>query len=224
MIVPVSIVFLQTDHPVLESPAMVRGYIGSQYPEYPLLHQHAGERLVYAYPRVQYRIIGGVVSLFGIAEGAEVVTQVADSFEELKLGTSVYQVSGCSKICRDAELGWTDHFVKYRFMTPWIAFNEKNKRKYLEISTWNERKNMLNRILTGNCLSMAKSLGYFVEKRIFAHSFLEMEKVSFKQISMTGFSGVFQMNMIFPDFAALGKAVSHGNGVVLRIPDSEVNG
>lgn len=208
MIVPVSVVFLQTDRPVLESPAMVRGYIGSQFPEFPLLHQHAGERLVYAYPRVQYRIIDGVVSLFGIAEGAEVVTQV----------------SGCSKVCRDAEFGWTDHFVKYRFMTPWIAFNEENKRKYIGISTWKERKNMLNRIITGNCLSMAKSLGYFVEKRIFVHSFLEQEKVSFKQIGMTGFSGVFQVNMMFPDFAALGKAVSHGNGVVLRIPDSEING
>lgn len=224
MIVPVSVVFLQTDRPVLEGPAMVRGYVGSRFPEYPLLHQHAGERLVYAYPRVQYRVIDGVVSLFGIAEGAEVVREVAGSFEELRLGKSVYEVSGRSVVCRDTEFGWTDHFVKYRFLTPWIALNEENKRRYLEMSTWKERKGMLNRILTGNCLSMAKSLGYCVDKWLFVHSLLEQERVSFKQIGMTGFSGVFQVNMMLPDFSALGKAVSHGNGVVLRIPDSEENG
>ncbi len=224
MIVPVSVIYLQTDRPVLESPSMVRGYVGALFPEYPLLHQHAGDRLVYAYPRVQYRVIDGVVSLFGIAEGAKVVAEVADAFEELHLGNGVYQVLGRSKICRDAELGWTDHYVKYRFMTPWVAFNEDNKRRFLELSTWRERKNLLNRILTGNCLSMTKSLGYFVEKRLFVHSFLEQEKVSFKQIGMSAFSGVFQANIILPDFVALGKAVSHGNGVILRIPDSEENG
>ena len=220
MIVPVSVVFLQTDRPVLEGPAMVRGYVGSRFPEYPLLHQHAGERLVYAYPRVQYRVIDGVVSLFGIAEGAEVVREVAGSFEELRLGKSVYEVSGCSVVCRDTEFGWTDHFVKYRFLTPWIALNEENKRRYLEMSTWKERKGMLNRILTGNCLSMAKSLGYCVDKRLFVHSLLEQERVSFKQIGMTGFSGVFQVNMMLPDFAALGKAVSHGTELfcAFRIP------
>ena len=71
---------------------------------------------------------------------------------------------------------------------------------------------------------MAKSLGYCVDKRLFVHSLLEQERVSFKQIGMTGFSGVFQVNMMLPDFSALGQAVSHGTGGVRRIPDSEENG
>jgi len=58
---------LQTDRPVAEDATHLRGYVASLHPDRPILHHHA-PALLYTYPRVQYRVVGGTPAILGIEE------------------------------------------------------------------------------------------------------------------------------------------------------------
>jgi len=102
----------------------------------------------------------------------------------------------------------------YKFITPWLALNPENYRKYREMQNWKEKKTFLNRILTGNVLSMCKGLGIVVEKELFVRSKVEECRAEYKNLPVTGFRGEFEINFKIPDFFGLGKGVSQGFGLV----------
>src|SRR5437870_4452855 len=57
--------------------AKLRGYFGAVFGDQVLLHHHLPNgRLVYDYPRVQFKILERTAYLVGLAEGCDVVMQV----------------------------------------------------------------------------------------------------------------------------------------------------
>jgi len=79
---------------------------------------------------------------------------------------------------------------------------------------WKEKKNFLNNIMIGNILSMCKGLDFVVDKKQYAHSYLDDETVKYKGVDIIGFRGEFRVNFKIPDFFGLGKGVSQGFGAV----------
>ena len=96
--------------------------------------------------------------------------------------------------------------------------NEQNYDKYQRLGSWEKRKEVLEKILIGNIISMSKSLGYTVPEPIKA-SICNMKEVptSLKGVSMLGFLGTFSVNFEIPDLWGIGKSVSRGFGTVKRI-------
>jgi len=211
----VSYLILKTSQPVNESASKLRGYIGSRFSEYPVLHHHVEGEYLYTYPRVQYRIVGGTPQILGIEEGAEAVKEVMDEIKELVLGGRRYEVTQRVLYEHEAKLAPSRRMRHYKFVTPWLALNPENYRRYMEARDWRERKELINRILVGNILSMCKSFGVVVTRRLHAHTHLETEKVRFKGINVIGFVGRFRVNFYIPEFFGLGKGVSQGFGMVL---------
>ncbi|MCG7847567.1 MAG: hypothetical protein MIO93_00095, partial [ANME-2 cluster archaeon] len=74
---------LQTSLP---APRLLRNQI--QCP----LHQHHTDRLIYRYPLVQYKIIDGTPTVIGINEGAEVLKEIYDQYNEINLGGNIYEI------------------------------------------------------------------------------------------------------------------------------------
>ena len=72
MMLDTSVLILNTDRPVRESVEKLRGFIGSQFPDYSLLHHHVEDGYLFTYPKVQYKIIEGTPFMIGIDEGAKV--------------------------------------------------------------------------------------------------------------------------------------------------------
>ncbi|HEC87584.1 MAG TPA: hypothetical protein ENI49_06970 [Thermoplasmatales archaeon] len=209
---------LRTDKPVKENSAKLRGYIGNKFPEYILLHHHVDVvDNIYTYPKVQYKVIAGTPIIVGVEEGAEVLKKISDDLKELKLGRRKYEIKSIQMNQFNAEFGKCRKNIKYKFLTPWLALNPENYKKYKETRDWKEKKEFLNSILVGNILSMCKGLDYIVMGRLYAHSLLNENKVDYKAVPHLGFIGEFRINFKIPDFIGLGKGVSHGFGTVKKM-------
>jgi len=206
---------LKTSKPLEEDASKLRGYIANRFKEFPILHQHIEEvGYLYTYPRVQYKIIERTALILGIEEGAEVLKKISDGITELRLGKSVYKVERIQMTQINAEFGPCRENRHYKFVTHWLALNPSNYEKYKEMTDWKEKKEFLNGILVGNILSMCKSLDYVVTMKLYVHSRLDDEVVSYNGISLIGFTGEFKVNFKIPDFFGLGKGVSQGFGVI----------
>jgi len=211
------VAILKTDKPVEEDAAKLRGYIGRKYPDEVLLHHHTEEGSLYTYPRIQYKIIEKTPIIVGIDEGAPLLKSIVDEIDVLKLGKRSYRVESIQMNQFNADFGKTRKYIKYKFLTPWLALNQKNYEKFKETKDWKKRKEFLNGILVGNVLSISKSLGYFVKGKLHAHSLLYRTSVEYKAIPHIGFTGEFKINFNLPDYIGVGKGVSHGFGTIRRM-------
>ncbi|ADG13846.1 conserved hypothetical protein [Methanocaldococcus infernus ME] len=222
MKLPILICRLKTNKPLKKSQTpYVRGYILNKFnkEEYKELHNHSGNGFIYTYPKIQYKIIGGDAILLGIKEGINILGDIILNIKELELKGEIYKVvNGYAKV-RFEDFGTTKEMVKYKFISPWLALNEKNYSKYKELD--NEgKKELLEKILVGNVLSMSKYLDYNVKEKLKAEV-LELEDfiVKYKGNKFIGFKGEFLINFNIPNYLGIGRKVSKGFGSVVRVEE-----
>ena len=199
----------------------MRGFLGKLHKDDPLVHHHMDdEGLQYSYPFVQCKIIEGDAYIVGINMGCEIVRTLFETLEILTLGTETYRIIDRSVQFNGDGFKELNQCLKYTFLTPWLALNEKNYNKYQRYGSLAARKKMLERILIGNILSMSKGLGYTVSLPINAR-ILKLKEVntSLKGNPMLGFLGEFEVNFDIPDYLGIGKSVSRGFGTVKKIKE-----
>jgi hypothetical protein len=208
---------LKSDRPVEASAAKLRGFFATRFNEYALLHQHIDvDKLLYRYPRIQYKILEGAAIVLGIEEGAEVLKEIYDKYDTIELGENVYTIVERGIALKEEEFGIATEILSYEFITPWIALSQINYQKYLE-SKREQRRELLRRTLIGNILSASKGLDYVVLDDIRLEiGRLRRQKCMIKGTPFIGFLGVFMVNFTIPDFMGLGKSVSRGFGTVRR--------
>ena len=196
----------------------LRGAVASKFPGYLLLHHHIEEdRLLYQYPRIQYKIINGCAMIIGVEEGIDVLKNIYNKLGEVRLDFTETEFNQEIKIkVANWLFGDCDDLVEYRFITPWMALNQKNYKRFMRGSKESNDK-LLKSTLTGNILSLAKSLGYKIKARIYVRPKLSISKVNFKSNSMITFRGNFIVNFHIPDYLGIGKSVSRGFGTVKRL-------
>jgi hypothetical protein len=208
---------LHSDTPVRGDATKLRGFFATSFNEHALLHQHVTDKLIYKYPLIQYKMINRNPLVLGINEGADVLKEVYDKFNEIKLGESTYSIMERGITLKSEEFGCADQILSYRFVTPWLALSQENYPKYLDAS-WEERKDLLRRILVGNLLSASKGLGYVAKEHIRLEvGRMQDEICLLKGMKVTGFRGEFTTNFAIPDFMGLGKSVSRGFGAVTKL-------
>lgn len=196
----------------------IRGYLGNLFWDDPYVHHHKSDgSLIYRYPCVQYKVINGLCLLIGFHEGLEAVKKTFHDLKEINLDGRWEEI-----LCKGLE-SYTDSFtvvssqISYSFHTPWLALNEKNYEKYQKLGSWPKKKELLEKILIGNIISMSKSLGYTVPEPIKAKiQNLKEVPTKLKGTPMLGFLGTFSVNFEIPDYWGIGKSVSRGFGTVKR--------
>ena len=214
-------VLLKTDSKYNINPTKVRGYIGNQYREYPILHNHYPEdKFLYSYPFVQYKSINGDIVIVGVDEGGEILKKIAPELDILELNE---KVKIKEKLIHEKEydIKPTSEEKHYKFITPWIGLNQKNYQTYIKTENWKDKKELINKILVGNILSMSKGLGIIVNKRLYAKTHFKDKIVHYKGVKMNGFTGEFKIYYDIPDNFGLGKGVSQGFGCVKQISDEK---
>jgi hypothetical protein len=197
----------------------LRGAVSNLYPEERLLHQHREDGKVdYHNPLVQYKIINGECLIVGFKDGGELLANLELVTKTLFLGCENYTILTTDLEFHHISIKITETVQFYSFLTPWLALNEKNYEKYQRLGAWGKRKELLEKVLIGNIISMSKSLGYTVPAPIEAniHNLNEV-KTSLKGTPMLGFLGNFSVNFEIPDYWGIGKSVSRGFGTVKRI-------
>jgi hypothetical protein len=207
---------LHSTRPIHAPASLLRGFFATKFNEYSLLHQHNADRLIYRYPLVQYKMIDGAPMVIGIGDGAEVLKQVYDKYDEIKLGEEVYEIVEKGISVSNQEFGVSDKIHSYEFATPWLALNQENYMKYYGLHNMKERKEFLRKTLIGNMLSMSKSLGYQVPATIKCDVDVKIRKSRLKDVNVMSFAGGFCANFLIPDYLGIGKSVSRGFGAVKR--------
>ena len=196
----------------------LRGFFADKFGEHTLIHQHLTDNeFLYKAPLIQYKIFNGKPFVLGINEGADVIQEIYEDIDYLKIGRSEYQIKERSIVLKTDYFGTANNGISYSFLTPWLALNEKNYEQYQKLGTWAKKKELLEKILIGNIISMSKSLGYTVPEPIKADiKNVKEVQTKLKSTPMLGFLGTFSVNFSIPDYWGIGKSVSRGFGTVKK--------
>ncbi|HYX09958.1 MAG TPA: CRISPR-associated endonuclease Cas6 [Bacteroidales bacterium] len=196
----------------------LRGYFGNLFKEKSeLLHNHMGNgEFRFQYPKVQYKVIDRTPLLVGVKEGAELLPELFLKIKELDIDGKKYPVHQKNIESGSFEIGVTDASCTYEFQTLWMALNQSNHEKYQDREAL-ARQQLLERIVTGNCLSFFKDMGLWVDDQIHVKGSFKEKSTRFKNNRMLAFEGVITTNVVLPDYIGLGKAVSRGFGTIKQI-------
>lgn len=212
---------LKTDKPISATPSKVRGFIGNEYNEFSLLHNHINDgKFMFNYPLVQYKIIDGMIVIIGIDEGGEILKKITPELDTLNLDKK-YEITEKFLHEKEEDIKPSSDEKHYKFVTPWLGLNQKNYKQYANYNSWKDKKDLINKIIVGNILSMSKGLGIVVNKRLFAKTHLNEKIVQYKGVKMNAFMGEFKIHYDIPDYFGIGKGVSQGFGCVNQIYDGE---
>ncbi len=219
---PLPTLFVQFDNrlPVWKTPAFRGALIEKVGREHVAFHNHVGdEGLVYRYPIIQYKSIGGKPSLFCVGQGVEEIhklfglrnwsVEIAGAAHELRLERMDMN---------HTRLGVWEKTFHYR-MARWLALNAENYQRYQSLDSLAARAAFLERMLTGNILSFAKGVDWHIEKPV-AVSIKDIERqqsIRYKGVSLLAFDVSFSTNVFLPRYLGLGKSASHGFGVVYPV-------
>jgi len=206
---------LYTDPPFEGSGVSLRRAVTAALPDVPLLHNHVdGPRV----PLVRYSARQGIAELTGIGEGVPLLDQVRGALTFLVVGSRSYRIQGAELFDERLPFGVVDHAVTHRFITPWLALNERNHVRY-QSSGPQERQRLLEAILVGNLLSLSKAVGHHEERRIAVRVEQLVPIVCHhKGVKMLGFRGSFAANFAIPSALGVGKLTSKGFGKVETVP------
>jgi len=208
---------MESDQPIREDSAKLRGFFANKFNSYLLLHNHLGNnKFLYQYPRIQYKTINHTKMILGLAKGVDVLQSIYNQYDQIVLAGHTYQIFSKEISLKIEDFGIALENIKYEFLTPWFALNEENYQRYKNYS-YSERTDQLRSILIRNIMAMAKTFKYFVESKIIVNTNLKETSIKFKGKDVIGFLGTFQVNFNLPDYIGLGKSVSCGFGTIKKI-------
>ncbi|RLA97416.1 MAG: DNA repair protein [Deltaproteobacteria bacterium] len=197
----------------------IRGYLGRLFWENPYAHNHLEDgKLIYRYPCVQYKVVENMCLVIGFNEGIEIIMKAFHNLTSVDLDGEAKEIKFKSLEKYSSSFSISQEKKKYAFFTPWIALNEKNYEKYQKSGDRKKRKELLQKTLIGNILSMSKGVGYTVPKPVEVNiNKIREVQTSLKGNPMLGFLGEFYVNFEIPDYLGIGKSVSRGFGTVKKI-------
>ena len=203
-----------TDKPVRKTPYQVKGSIMKNYPKSEIVPMLNGSyRKKYLYPRVQVKILNEKIYFLGIAEGVSAVRSLIDNFKSLDFGNITFKIKDII-IDENGLFEQTDYINKYKFITPWVALNRANTKKFSKTSTSQKRK-FLCELLTRNLIFLTSEFKIDFDEKILTDIELEDKSLSsFNENRDVGFEGSFLTNFLLPDFIGLGNGITRGYGSI----------
>ena len=206
---------LYTDRPFCENGSDLRRAITASFSDIAVLHNHNGAGFDYRSPRVRYLVIDRVPHLISFDDGLEIVERIYREQASLRCGQKVYQVTGTELQDIHDEAGICGNLCHYQSHTPWLALNEENYERYMQVIGGAERRAMLERIMAANMLALSKNVELDVQEKIMV-KLLRFDDVWLKagQTRMLGFHAEFVTNFRIPAFVGIGKMVSKGFGLM----------
>lgn len=194
--------------------------------EHTLFHNHLStDQFLYRYPIIQYKQIGSNPAIICLDEGVDEIHHLFLQ-SSWKIDLNGRPLTLTVKDLRLSQYTLQAGEAMFPFkLTDWLALNSANYARYQTLTTEADRINLLERVLRGNILSMAKGLDWRIDQevrvRILRCSPLCWLK--FKGQLLVGFDVEFATNIFLPDWIGLGKGVSIGFGVVCSLQDTTNN-
>ena len=209
----------KTDKPVRKTSYQVKGVLMKEFPDESLIPFINGKyRNEFLYPRIQVKILNEEIYLVGIKEGVEPIELIMENIELLNFGNITFKIEDIESEKIELDLGCTDKAIHYNFLSPWIALNRVNLKRYKGFSEKKskDRTDFLRRLLSQNIAFIGKEFGLSLESRIFVDLSLESLEPKFLDDGKAGsFSGSFNSNFVLPNYIGVGNGITKGFGVLL---------
>ncbi len=213
---------ITTTEPLQFTPYVVKGAIMKYFPNERFvifingeLHGH------FLYPRIQVKILREQLCIFAMNEGCGPTASLVDAMESIQIEDKTFTVEDIYKLEQEDDLFTvsSDSFYKYKFITPWVALNEKQLHQYEPLFS-NERRALLNTLLERNLEFVANDLGVQNDEPIqvrFVSSSLTPKTIEYSKFG--SFKGFFTSNIRLPDYLGLGNNISKGLGTLVKMKD-----
>jgi hypothetical protein len=210
-------VSFDTDIAAYELPAFRGAVISKAGTDHILFHNHlSDDQLLHRYPVIQYKRLSGRPAIFCLGEGVDEIHHFFNN-RSWKINISNRDIDlKIHKLNMDqVTMQVWNHFFHYE-IRQWIALNAENLKRYKALESEPERFQLLEGILTGNIISMAKSIRWDINKQIVVriHEIQRQSIVKVKTTKLIAFDVKFQSNAFLPTYIGLGKSCSLGFGVV----------
>ncbi|HCC87183.1 MAG TPA: hypothetical protein DEQ17_02830 [Prevotella sp.] len=189
-----------------------------------LFHNHDGKNLRYGYPLIQYKSLGGQASVVCVGEGTEEVWHFfEDSNFNLHIGhrTEHMDVENMRHDKFSISIAEDNMYVYH--ITHWLPLNEENYKAYIRSDNLCNRITLLERLLTGNILSMLKGVGLHAESKI-TTSIVDISHPNtaiYKKVRLVMFEATFRTNVLMPDYIGLGRHTSVGYGIINQVNNNK---
>ncbi len=208
----------ESDVPVTATPFVVKGAIMRFFPNEKFISFINGELSgVYAYPRIQVKILRNQLCIFAANEGISPTLSLVEKLKYLIIDRKKINFTNIEMLEYPDQFSVTpDRYHKYKFITPWVALNDQQMFRY-EPMFINERREYLNTILSRNLAFMAKDLGIPPAEDIqvrFRASSLTPKVVDYSKLG--SFKGYFTSNIRLPDYIGLGNNITKGLGTLVK--------
>ena len=198
-----------------------RSYLAGKLGEYTTVHKGNTAGFIYRYPVVQCKQIRNTFMTFGISQGADFLFELTNGIREISPG-----ITACTILERDTAIRFEEFGIgtpqTYEFLTPWLALDQQNKKKFYTLKGKPERDAFMHRILVNNLEMLAKSLNYTMPVPISCEAKTRFRIDRIERENVIVFLGKFRTNLIIPDHFGIGQSVSQGFGTIRRIPDIPV--
>lgn len=171
---------------------------------------------MYHHPLIRYVVHRSEATIAGLAEGAFLLRSMP-VLGSLRLGTREYRVlEQTVESCRTG-VGSCSEPIIYSFQAPYLALNQDNYETWQRSDAFSARR-LLQRVVVGNLLSLAKAIRLDVSERLNAEVDLrpdQWEEVK-PGVRLLGFRGAIQVNFTLPDRWGIGKSSARGFGTLIR--------
>lgn len=172
----------------------------------------------YRYPLVQYRQDRKRPALVFIDQGInEASFLFAQSDWSLTFAGRTQPMSIADLQVRQYPFGVTEDY-RYYTLHRWQALNDENYRRFMATDDLTARIAMLQRILEGHVISLAKGVNHRLESRFdcIITDILGSRPARYEGVQVLTFDIRFKTNLLLPPYIALGKGVSLGFGEVRK--------
>jgi len=184
-----------------------------------LFHNHINDKFRYSYPLIQYKQIDKKPVILCLEEG---VTEINHFFEKkynpVRIGDKLTELKIEKIYINQITIQAWDKVFTYNLRN-WLGLNQANYEKYISIDSLSEKVIFLEKILTGNILSMMKGMNIILEKEIKLNitQIIKEHSIKLMRVNMQSFDIEFKSNVFLPDHIGLGKSASKGYGIIKKI-------
>ncbi len=196
----------------------VRGYFSDRFRQYDLLHNHQqdSDKFYYRYPAIQFKKDRRLMIVAFGSDAISVLKKVFLAAEEVDIEGTRLDIRSKEIDVEEVSMGEDGERYVYRFISPWLALNQKNHSEYQTLELPEDKQRKLNGILINNIISFCKFAGYTIEDTLEVKSRFSHTEANLKGYTHTAITGQFMVNILLPDYLGLGKSSSRGYGSIMK--------
>ncbi len=219
MILPVFVLTLQPSNPLHFSLDELRTFFTTGSADYTRHHKDSTAKLIHRYPVIQCKQIKNRLSVIGISQGADFLQALICDKQELLVGESICTIVQRDQEIRNESVGISETLQRYEFLTPWLALNQQNAKKFYDLKGKPERDAFMQKILTSGLSTFAKSIDCDLQAPLIIRSKVRFRRERIHDENVMVFLGTFATNLRIPDYLGIGQSISQGFGTIRSVAD-----